>query len=157
MQKGLIKQVLETLVINVGTASGKFTPAKHAHGEPASDDFNYNCGVGMLFYLAGHMHHDISYVLNCAAKYMFCPKLVHKHTLKWIGHYLKATSYEGDVSSYKGTAILKNKFEYYKNYLWCYPMHILSGKRTQNTSASPNIWHLSSANCSSSVWQRTDG
>ncbi len=30
MQKGLIKQVLETLGLNVGTANGKFTPAKES-------------------------------------------------------------------------------------------------------------------------------
>ncbi len=47
-QKGLIKKVLGTLGLNVGTANGKFTPdkgkplAKHVHGEPASGTFNYN-------------------------------------------------------------------------------------------------------------------
>ncbi len=41
MQKDLIKPVLETLGLNIGTATGKFTPVKgkplvkHAHGEPA--------------------------------------------------------------------------------------------------------------------------
>ncbi len=28
MQKSLIKQVLETLVLNVGTTNGKFSPAR---------------------------------------------------------------------------------------------------------------------------------
>ncbi len=45
-QRGLIKQVLETLGLDVGTANGKFTPSrgnplvKHAHGDPASGNFN---------------------------------------------------------------------------------------------------------------------
>ncbi len=53
-QKGLIKQVLETLGLDVGTLNGKFTPAKgkplakHVHGEPTSGDFNYRSVVGML-------------------------------------------------------------------------------------------------------------
>ncbi|KAL7462916.1 hypothetical protein ACHAXS_003296 [Conticribra weissflogii] len=37
--------------------------------------------VGMLLYLAGHMHPDINYAVNCAARYIFCPKLVHEHAL----------------------------------------------------------------------------
>ncbi|KAL7460116.1 hypothetical protein ACHAXS_000583, partial [Conticribra weissflogii] len=85
-QKGLIKQVLETLGLDVGTANGKFTAvkakplAKHMHGESASDDFSYSSVIRMLLYLAGHTCPDITYV-NCAERYMFCPKLVHKQAL----------------------------------------------------------------------------
>ncbi len=63
--KGLIKQLLETLGLDVGTANGKLTPAKgkplanHAQGEPASGDFNYSRVVGMLSHLAGHTCPDI--------------------------------------------------------------------------------------------------
>ncbi len=45
-QKGLMKKVLETLGLDVGTENGKLTPAKgnplakHTHGEPASGNFN---------------------------------------------------------------------------------------------------------------------
>ncbi|KAL7454542.1 hypothetical protein ACHAXS_000334, partial [Conticribra weissflogii] len=49
----------------------------------------------MLLYLAGHTNSDITYAVCCAARYMFCPKLVHKDTLKQIDHCLKATSDEG--------------------------------------------------------------
>ncbi len=86
--------------MNVGirTANGKFTPtnrkalAKHAYGESAFCDSSYSSVVGMLLYLAGHTYPDITCGVNCAARYVFCPRLVHKHTLKQIGCYLKATS-----------------------------------------------------------------
>ncbi len=100
-QKGLIKLVLETLCLNAGSSNGKFATAKgkplakHALGEPASGDFNYCSVVGMLLSLAGHTCPDITYAVNCAARYTFCPKLVYKHTLKQIGCNLKATSYKG--------------------------------------------------------------
>ncbi len=102
-QKGLIKRVLETLGLDVGTPNGKFTPAKgkplvkHVQQEPASGDFNYNSVVGMLWYLAGHTRPHITYVVNCPARYMFCPRLVHKHALKQIGYYLKTTPGKGLV------------------------------------------------------------
>ncbi|KAL7448319.1 hypothetical protein ACHAXS_000145, partial [Conticribra weissflogii] len=101
MQKRLIKQMLETFVLNIGTANGKITPAKgkplakHTHGEPGSGNFNYISVVGVFFYLAGHTCPDITYAFICAARYMFCPKIVHKDALKRIGHYLKATSDTG--------------------------------------------------------------
>ncbi|KAL7449129.1 hypothetical protein ACHAXS_000188, partial [Conticribra weissflogii] len=75
-----------------------FTPAEgkplaqHVHGEPASGNLNHSNVVGMFLYLAGHKHPDITYSVNCAARYMFCPKLVYKQALKQIGHYLKATA-----------------------------------------------------------------
>ncbi len=101
MHKGCIKQVLGTLGLDVGTANGKLAPVKgkpltkHEHGEPDSGDFNYSSVVGMLLYLAGHTHPDITYAVNFAERYMFCPKLVHKQALKHIGRYLKATSDKG--------------------------------------------------------------
>ncbi len=44
----------------------------------------------MLLYLAVHTH-----TVNCATRYMFCPKLVHEQALKQIDHYLKATVNKG--------------------------------------------------------------
>ncbi len=49
----------------------------------------------MLLYLAGHTIPVITYAIISAARCMFCPKLVPKHTLKQIGCFLKATSDEG--------------------------------------------------------------
>ncbi|KAL7460356.1 hypothetical protein ACHAXS_000812 [Conticribra weissflogii] len=90
IQKGLIKRMMKTLGLDFGTANGKFIPtkrkplAKHVHGEPSSGNVNNRSVVGILLYLAGHTYTDIPYAVKCAAIYVFCPKLVHKHTLKQI-------------------------------------------------------------------------
>ncbi len=55
-----------------------------AHGEPVSDNFDQISVVGMPLYLAGHTCPDITNTLNCVTKYIFCPKLVDKHSLKQI-------------------------------------------------------------------------
>ena len=100
-QTGLIDRVLETLGLDVGTVNGKATPAeraplvKDADGPVASGDFSYSSVVGMLLYLAGHSRPDIAYAVNCAARYMFCPKQSHEKALKRIGRYLKATRERG--------------------------------------------------------------
>ncbi len=49
----------------------------------------------MLLYLAQHTCPDIADAVICAARYMFYPKLVHKHALKEIGSYFFATSDKG--------------------------------------------------------------
>ncbi len=101
MQKGLKKQVLETLGLYAGIANGKFSPskgkplAKHLHGEHASGNFNYISVGGMLLYLAGHTCPDITYAVNCDARYIFFPELVHKQALKQICLHLKATADKG--------------------------------------------------------------
>ena len=90
-QTGLIDRVIETLGLDIGTTSGKFTPAeakplvKDADGEPALGDFSYSSVVGMLLYLAGHTRPDIAYAVNCCARYMFCPMRSHELVLKRIG------------------------------------------------------------------------
>ncbi len=92
---------METFDFDVGTANGKFTPvkgkplAKNVHEETTSGDFNYSSVVGMLLNFADQKHPDSTYAVDCTAKHMFCPKLVHKHALKRIGCYLKATSGKG--------------------------------------------------------------
>ena len=59
-QTGLIDRVIEILGLDIGTTSGKFTPAeakplvKDVAGDPALGDFSYSSVVGMLLYLAGH-------------------------------------------------------------------------------------------------------
>ncbi len=93
--------MLETLGLDIETTNAKLirdeekSLAKYGHEEPASGDFNYSIVVGMLLYLAGQTHPDITYPDYCSARYMFSPKLVHKLTLEQIGGYLKATSDKG--------------------------------------------------------------
>ena len=102
-QTCLIDRVIETLGLDIGTTSGKFTPAeakplvKDVAGDPALGDFSYSSIVGMLLYLAGHTRPDIAYAVNCCARYMFCSRRSHELALKRIGRYLKATRDRGLV------------------------------------------------------------
>jgi hypothetical protein len=68
---------------------------KNINGEAASGAFSYSSVVGILLYLSGHTHPDITFAVNCCAQYMFCPKHLHEYALKCIGHYLKQTSDHG--------------------------------------------------------------
>ncbi len=97
-QTGLIKQVIEALGLDDGCAKGKYTPSeskpfvKDINGNSASGAFSYSSIVGMLLYLSGHTHPDITFTVNCCAQYMFCPIHSHELALKRIGRYLKLTS-----------------------------------------------------------------
>ncbi len=63
----------------------------------AISNFNYSRMVGTLLYLAGHTRPNITYAINYAVKYIFCPMLVHKYDLKQIGCFLTASSDRGLV------------------------------------------------------------
>jgi hypothetical protein len=102
-QTGLIKRVIKALGLDDGYAKGKHTLAKtkalvkDADKEVAHGGFSYSSVVGMLLYLSSHTCPDIAYVVNCCARYMFCPKHSHELALKRIGRYLKQTSDRGMV------------------------------------------------------------
>ncbi len=72
-QTGLIKQVIEALGLDNGLVKGKYTPSeskplvKNLNGEAASGAFSYSSVVGMLLYLSGHTHPDITFAVNCCA------------------------------------------------------------------------------------------
>ena len=70
---------------------------KHINGNLASGAFSYSSVVGMLLYLSGYTRPDITFAVNCCARYMFCPKHSHELALKRIGCYLKQTSDRGMV------------------------------------------------------------
>jgi hypothetical protein len=97
-QAGLIKQVIKALGLDDGIVKGKYTPSeskplvKNLNGEAASGAFSYSSVVGMLLYLSGHTRPDITFAVNCCARYMLCPKHLHELALKRIGCYLKQTS-----------------------------------------------------------------
>ena len=84
-----------------GMAKCKWTPSKGTplvkdeDGEPATGQFSYSSVIGMLLYLSGHSRPDITYTMNCCARYMFNPRHSHEMALKWIGRYLKATRKRG--------------------------------------------------------------
>ena len=103
-QTGLIKRVISALGLDDGYATGKHTPAeankplvKDEDGVAANGGFSYASVVGMLLYLSGHTRPDITYAVNCCARYMFSPKHSHELALKRIGRYLKNTSDRGMV------------------------------------------------------------
>ncbi len=102
-QTGLIKRVIEALGLNDGLVKGKFTPSeskplvKNLDGEAASGAFSYSSVVGRLLYLSGHIRPDITFAVNCCARYMFSPKHLHGLALKRICRYLKQASDRGMV------------------------------------------------------------
>ena len=104
-QTGLIKRIIEAVGLDDGSVKGKYTPSeskplvKDVHGHAASGAFSYSSVVGMLLYLSGHTRPDITFAVNCCARYMFCPKHSHELALKRIGRYLKQTSDRGMVMS----------------------------------------------------------
>ncbi len=87
-QEGLTLCMFEAIGLDVGTVTPKRTPAeaaplvKDAEGALATGAFSYSSVVGMLLYLPGHTHPDITYAVNCTAWYMFCPKKSHEEALK---------------------------------------------------------------------------
>ena len=102
-QTGLITRIIEALGLDDGCAKGKYTPSeskplvKDKDGPSASGAFSYSSVVGMLLYLSGHTRPDITYAVNCCARYMFNPKHIHELALKRIGRYLKQTCDRGMV------------------------------------------------------------
>jgi hypothetical protein len=98
----MIKRIIEALGLDDG-AKGKFIPSeskplvKDINGDLASGAFSYSSVVGMLLYLSGHTCPDITFAVNCCARYMLCPKHSHELALKQIGCYLKQTSDRGMV------------------------------------------------------------
>ena len=102
-QEGLIDRITDALGLTKDQSSGKSTPCmkkpltKDEKGDPPHESYSYASIVGMLLYLAGHTRPDISYSVNCAARFTFCPKRSHEAALKHIGRYLLKTRDKGLV------------------------------------------------------------
>jgi len=100
-QTGLIKRIIDALGLDDGSVARKLTPSsgdpliRDEDGDPFEGDFNYASVVGMLLYLSGHTRPDITYAVNCCARYMFNPKKRHEIAIKRIGRYLKGTANRG--------------------------------------------------------------
>ena len=102
-QTGLIKRIIDAVGLDDKCVKGKYTPSeskplvKDVHGHAASGAFSYSSVIGMLLYLSGHTRPDITFAVNCCARYMFCPKHLHELVLKRLGRYLKQASDQGMV------------------------------------------------------------
>jgi len=98
----MIKHIIEALELDNG-AKGKFIPSdskplvKDINGDLASGAFSYSSVVGMLLYLSRHTRPDITFAVNCCARYIFCPKHLHELALKRKGRCLKQTPDKGMV------------------------------------------------------------
>lgn len=148
-QTGLIDRIIEALGLDDGNVHGKWTPAelkplvKDADGEPAREGFSFAAVVGMLLYLTGHSRPEMSYAVNCAARYMFAPKHSHEQALKRIGRYLKATRDRGMVLNPSGN-VLK---------IDCYPDADFAGMYGHEKSNDPACvksrtgYVITAANC----------
>ncbi|KAL7489424.1 hypothetical protein ACHAW6_015024 [Cyclotella cf. meneghiniana] len=112
-QTGLIDRIVEALGLDSKMVTPKWTPAeatplmRDEDGEPPQGAFCYVSVVGMLLYLSGHSCPDIAYAVNCCARYMFNPKLLHEKALKRIDRYLKATRDKGLVFKPSGKLIVE--------------------------------------------------
>ena len=100
-QTGLTKRIIVALGLDDKYSNACPTPAKAAPlpkddgGDPASGMINYTCIVGMLLYLCGHSHPDISFAVHQCTQYTFAPKWSHEKALIRIGRYLKGTMDKG--------------------------------------------------------------
>ncbi len=90
-QTGLIDRVIETLGLDQKMSTSKATPAESTplvrdeEGEPPHGNFSYSSVVGMLLYLSGNSRLDITYAVNCCARYMLNPRHSHEISLaNWL-------------------------------------------------------------------------
>ena len=73
---------------------------KEDNGEPVGGMFRYSSIAGMLIYLSGDTHPDVSLAVGICVRYMFSPKCSYKLTSKIFVGYLKQTKDCGLVLNY---------------------------------------------------------
>ena len=138
-QYGLIDRLIAQLVINGGAAKYKWNPAEakplvnDEDGLGPSGNFRYSNVVGMMLYLSGNTHQDITYAVNCSASYMFYLRHYLEFDLKTIGKQLKGTINKG--------LILNHSKDFYR--IDCYPDADFAGmyvnKKPTETSCVKSI------------------
>ena len=98
---GLIDIVISYVGINNGMSKRKYTFSwflplvNNEDGALASISFNYRSIVGILLYLSRNTRLEISFAVNCCARYLFCPNHSSEEGFKWTGRYLKLTRDRG--------------------------------------------------------------
>ena len=79
----------------------KFTPAtvkplvKNKDGYPQNITYNYDSVIGMLQYIQGHSHPDITYAVIACANFLNSTRRSHEISIERIGKYVKGTLEEG--------------------------------------------------------------
>ena len=100
---GLIERIISVLGLDMTGSKMKSTPSerkplvKDTDGPPCEESFSYASIVRMLLYLSRHNRPDITYAVNCAARYTFCPRKMHQVAFKRIGWYLLLTRDKGMI------------------------------------------------------------
>ncbi len=71
----------------------------HANPKLLVKTLNGQAAIGAFSYsrVVGHTHPDITYAVNCCARYKFSPRHQHELALRRLGSYLKQTLYHGMV------------------------------------------------------------
>ena len=105
-QTGVIQLFIKAVCLDYGMSKGKFMileanpMVKDDNGEPVGGMFRYSSIAGMLIYLSGDTHPDVSLAVGICVRYMFSPKCSYKLTSKIFVGYLKQTKDCGLVLNY---------------------------------------------------------
>ena len=100
-QQGLIDRIVAAL--GVGSMPTKQTPEEFGclpadkEGEFAQGKCKYSSVIGMMQYLQGHSHPDITFAVSQCARYTHNTRRSHELALEQIGQYLKGTRDKGLV------------------------------------------------------------
>ena len=68
---------------------------KDEMGDTPECNFNYASVVGMLLYLTGHTHPELTFAVSQCARFTYAPKRSHELALIRIGQYLKGCRDDG--------------------------------------------------------------
>ena len=84
----LIGRVNNDVVLDNGMAKGKYAPTgsvplfNNEYGVPVSGSLNYCSIIVMLIYFFGYTLTYIAFLVDCCARYMYCPKHFNEEALK---------------------------------------------------------------------------
>ena len=79
------------------TPVGKPLLHKDLSGKPRKETWNYQTAVGILTYLKGNSHPEMSMAVHQTARFKNSPMLSHEKAIKRLGRYLYHTNKEGII------------------------------------------------------------